>query len=510
MKIKIRALCFFICLIIILGYPLCFNSEDLFDSAVYSIDNFAAEAMDKTGTPGCSVAVVCKDKSLIKTYGFSNREAGELVTEDTLFEIGSVSKAFTALGILYLEKQGLVDLNDSVKKYIPWLTLNFNGFYEGREYKGDVEVTVKHVFEHESGIPFNTIGYIPEGSSEDMLERTVRNLADSELEFFPGTQYLYATINYDILGLIIQYVSGQSYEDFMIEKIFRPLKLYNTYIRRGDALATGKFAKGYKRLFMTSQPYDAPEYRGNTPAGYIVTNAVDMIRWMQIQMGIADDIPQFYEELIKRSHTYREEPLNLGDTVFSAGWSLTIGTGQLSFAGSNPNFAASIMMDMKSKTGICVLENQNSNASGHIASNFFNTLNKTGYTEITTDMYQSQDDTFTVVFLNILIFSAVILILILITVTQIIRKKRIRAEITYKTVITLLSVTAVTAILVFILIKIPSMMFFGFPWEAISVWGSSLILISFITAVCSVLLFYIYAVLLMFYEKSGKKNYFLE
>ena len=80
MKIKIRALCFFICLIIILGYPLCFNSEDLFDSAVYSIDNFAAEDMDKTGTPGCSVAVVCKDKSLIKTYGFSNREAGELVT----------------------------------------------------------------------------------------------------------------------------------------------------------------------------------------------------------------------------------------------------------------------------------------------------------------------------------------------------------------------------------------------------------------------------------------------
>lgn len=194
------------------------NTEIGVTEYMNDLDSIVQEALKKSETPGASIAIVTKEGIQLKTYGYADIANGIKVSEDTLFELGSMSKAFTALGILYLEQEGSLKLTDNIKEYIPWLTLNFEGEYKGQKINGEVPVTIENVLYQTTGIPFQTIGYIPEGTSDDMLEKTIRTLDGINLVYYPGTRHSYATINYDILGLIIQTISGQSYESFITEK----------------------------------------------------------------------------------------------------------------------------------------------------------------------------------------------------------------------------------------------------------------------------------------------------
>lgn len=115
-----------------------------------------------------------------------------------------------------------------------------------------------------------------------MLERMVRTLIGVELDFYPGQRYSYSTINYDILGLIIEVITGDSYENFILERICKPLGLDHTYLYKQDAQETGLLAKGYKTEFFQVLVYKAREYRGNTPAVCVISSIDDMARWMQI------------------------------------------------------------------------------------------------------------------------------------------------------------------------------------------------------------------------------------
>ena len=136
----------------------------------------------------------------IVSVSYTHREQSNPVTPSTAFDIGSMSKAFTALGILYLEQEGKLSLTDDLRQYIPWLSLRYEGQYKGRVIEGDVPVTIANALYQTTGIPFESIGELPEGTSDHALEDTVRTLIGTELDFYPGTRYSYATINYDILG----------------------------------------------------------------------------------------------------------------------------------------------------------------------------------------------------------------------------------------------------------------------------------------------------------------------
>lgn len=89
----------------------------------------------------------------------------------------------------------------------------------------NIELTIENLLYHTSGIPFKTLGSIPKGETEDMLEKAVRTLEGIKLDLYPGSKYSYTTINYDVLGLIIQNISGISYEKYMKENILSPWQL---------------------------------------------------------------------------------------------------------------------------------------------------------------------------------------------------------------------------------------------------------------------------------------------
>jgi uncharacterized membrane protein YidH (DUF202 family) len=190
-----------------------------------------------------------------------------------------------------------------------------------------------------------------------MLQKTVKMLVDAELAFPPGEQYNYGTVNYDVLGLVIEIVSGQSYEDFMRDQVFQPLDLHQTYVNKEDAQATGQLAQGYRSSFFMTTPYNAPDYSGNTPAGYIISCTKDIARWMGIQMGIVQDIPDIFHTVIEKSHQGDMSVPAVNDMYYAAGWSVNADQTIIEHTGGNPNFRTEVAILPNERTAVCLLSN---------------------------------------------------------------------------------------------------------------------------------------------------------
>lgn len=471
-----------------------------------SLNEIVDMAMSRSNTPGVAVAVVSEDGIWTDGYGYADEAEEIMVTNDTLFELGSMSKAFTALGILYLEHENKLCLDDEVKEYLPWLSLIYKGEYKGQRVDGEVPVTLKNLLYHTSGIPFETIGYIPEGNSDDMLESTVRNLIGVELDFYPGQKYSYATINYDILGLVIEVITGNCFEDFIMEKICKPLGLSHTYLYRQEAQETGHLAKGYKTGFFQAWEYDAPEYRGNTPAGYVISSIDDMARWMQIQMGMID-VPEPYAELIARSHISDRTVTAVDDYSYAAGWNVHIRGEYLTHGGSNPNYSSMMMINMEQKTGICVLTNLNSSAPGYICDNFFHALFRESYVKYERDIYQLMDGVFSLLLLILSLLGIVFAILLMHAVIDIISRKRSRQKFKKVNVAGIVPAVPILCFYGYCIYYLPNILFGRLPWMAVAVWGSRSIPLGSIVAYLAGIIFFLYVVLTYDYPKSKEKNY---
>ncbi|MCW6062076.1 beta-lactamase family protein [Clostridium sporogenes] len=306
-----------------------------------------------SGVPGMSIAILADDEVFYFSSGYADREKGLSASENTLYELASLSKAFTGIGILLMEKQGLLSMTDPIQKYLPWFTLK----YQGKPI--DMEsITLNNFLHHTSGLTNGSHSQIiPQGNTPDMLKKTVEMLVDAELSFYPGEQYNYGTVNYDVLGLVIEIVSGQSYEDYMEKQVFQPLGLHQTYVYKEDAQATGQLAQGYRSSFFMTTPHDAPDYVGNKPAGYIISCSKDMARWMGIQMGIVHDIPEIFHEIIQKSHHGDMSVSDVNGMFYAAGWSVNSEQTIIEHSGGNPNFATEVEILPKERTAVCLLTN---------------------------------------------------------------------------------------------------------------------------------------------------------
>ncbi len=371
---------------LIISTILCFNlsvsaeetvtttvSIDIENIDMDAINKLVERTMDKSDVPGISIVLVSGNQSMYMNYGYSNVDEHITTNADTYYELGSMSKAFTALGILLLEDEGKLSLTDPVTKYLPWLQVYFKGIYDGKVMDEKVDLTIANLLYHTSGIPFYTIGEIPEGISDEMLEKTVRNLDGIYLDYYPGERFQYASINYDVLGLIIQIITGQNYEKFIQEQILNPLGLNHTYLFHNDAFQNGVMATGYKLAFFDIETYNAPVYRGNTPAGYIISNSIDMERWLKIQMGQIE-VPEQLSRVIDRSHIGDISVPTQGNYYYAGGWNVNIKGNDIQHGGSNPNFSSMIIIKPDSELGICILTNLNSNAAEYLAYNILNII----------------------------------------------------------------------------------------------------------------------------------------
>lgn len=347
-----------------------------------AIEWFVQAELEKAHSPGAAVVIVSGDQVVYaKGFGLADREAGIPATSSTLFQLGSTSKAFTGLALLELERQGSLRLDDPIARYLPWLQLN----YEGEPAK----VTLAQLLHHTSGVPFASIASIPADSGEQALERTVRALSGTELDTAPGAKYQYATINYDVLGLVIQDVSGMSYEAYM-SRMLQRLGLSDT-VPLAQLNERQRLAAGYKIGFGSPRRYEAPEYRGNTPAGYLISNADDIGRWLLLQLGAAG-ISASDRAVIERSH--RPDTTVGPDengAYYAAGWFVSADGKELSHQGSNPNFSSYVIIRPQERLGVGVLANINSAYTFHIGTGLMSLLREQEPPPAQADFYPQLD-----------------------------------------------------------------------------------------------------------------------
>lgn len=194
---------------------------------------------------------------------------------------------------------------------------------------------------------------MPAGTVNDagLLENTVKKIQSVKLDSSPGAVHNYATINYDVLALIIEKVSGMTYPEYIEKNILDPLGMSNSYFRVDD-LKSEQLAQGYRYVFMGAGKYDAPTFYGNTAAGYLVSNTKDLTIWMKAQMGISEtDMPEKIDRAIMESHLYPIETVQ----HYFAGWNLY--DTYFCHGGNNPDFSSQVIIGRTNNQAVFVLAN---------------------------------------------------------------------------------------------------------------------------------------------------------
>ncbi|MFZ5987761.1 MAG: cyclic peptide export ABC transporter [Bacillota bacterium] len=473
------------------------------EAKILKIEKFIKSQMKKAKIPGMSVVVMKDGKILLqKGYGFADINTKRPVTADTLFELGSTSKAFTALGILKLKKEGHISLDDRVDKYLPWFRVKYKGEYTG--------ITIGDLLYQNSGIPASMLGRITPSVEDNALEDTVRKIVDIELEFLPGKRYSYSTVNYDVLGLIIQKISGKTFEDYLKDEILAPMGLDNTYVYREEALRHD-MSKGHKYAFSRVVTYDAPVYRGNTPAGYVITNAKDLTRWLKIQMGIEHDL-NFDTHLIKESHipNRKVEPSS-SLSSYAAGWHIfQSGEGEIGHAGANPNFYTYIGFRPGEKMGIAVLSNLYTSQTSVTYEGIKSILMDEEPKKENADSMQNLDKTFLVIICIAVPLIAITLIFIFIILVQLFKGMRKFVGFNAERVVKLIFSMAFMSVAAYAFYLIPQAFreFMDFSWDYVRVWGPVSIIPGIVLTFTACVMLYIYLITESMFPRPEEKPFF--
>lgn len=467
--------------------------NDLTETEEKQIEKVITENMRKGKIPGLSITIVKDDKTVYqKGFGYSNLEEEKPVTSQSLFELASTSKAYTALAILSLVESGQIELNDNVTTYIPWLKVR----YKGKE----IPITIEQTLHHTTGIPASTINLIPVSNEDSALEDTVRTIIGIELDSEPGKMFQYATINYDVLGLIIEQVTGETYEYYMEENILKPLELNNTYLFRSEEI-NNQMTNGYKMGFLKPQRYEAPIYRGNKPAGYIISSGEDMAKWLKIQMGTMNEV-DFDKEIIKKTHKADRAVDAVGNEVFYAGGWFLEANEQVTHDGMNPNYSTYVTFNNKEKVGVAVLGNSSSNLVQNIGVGIYEILQGNVVSNDIEDSNQYIDKLALGIILVLSILMLVVLIFIIRILIKIFRKQLYFKFNGIKSILKLtLSLLFMLGFSYFIYI-IPSLLLNGYSWETVFVWSPNSVQVALYSIYILVWLIYIFFILKIHFKKE--------
>jgi CubicO group peptidase (beta-lactamase class C family) len=245
------------------------------DDELQKIDSYVLRQMKDLDIPGVAIGIVRGDQIVyVQGYGVAD-DIGRAMTPDTPFLIASLSKSITALGIMQLVEEGKINLDTPVQTYLPW--------FQVADEEVSPKITIRHLLYQTSGFDEREsyMRNLNANPSDDALETSIRSLNTAELNFAPGEAFEYTNTNYDILGLLIQSVSGQSYEEYIEVNIFAPLDMAQSYTSLEDARA-GNITSGYYPFFGITTAYDhlMPYSRIVKPSAGLFSSAEDLTHYM--------------------------------------------------------------------------------------------------------------------------------------------------------------------------------------------------------------------------------------
>ena len=313
------------------------------------IDDLVRAAMAKDHIPGVAVGVI-KDSRLVvaRGYGIANLETGTPVTPDTVFRIGSMSKAFTAAAILMLAEKGKLSIEDPVSKWVDDTPKGWKG------------VRLRHLLGHQSGIPEinDAKGY---DFRDDLRQgELLRLMAGRPVESEPGARFAYSNSNYALLGWAVQKASGRSLKEFVEGEIFSPAAMAHTRYFRQDDVVPNR-ADAYRWIgdhYENGWPERSAALDGS---GAVLTTLGDWARWdaaldtgapvsraVQLQMGTAGTFDD--------------------GTRSKYGFGLYVdGGGVVHHTGSTYGFTSAFIRDPVNRLTVVVLRNSNGGSALEMA-----------------------------------------------------------------------------------------------------------------------------------------------
>ena len=252
----------------------------------FYIDNYVMNFISKYRYPSISVGIIFNDEIYLRGYGFKNIKESIAADERTLYCIGSITKSFTALAIMKLYEEGLLDLEDPISEYISgklpkWLTSS--------------DISIHNLLTHTSGLP--ALGYaeafidglvgltrewLPVTEAKDII--SFMNEAGEWIVSKPSEYFYYLNEGYVLLGIIISKVSGLSYEEYVKKNILVPLDMKRSFFKREEILNDGGLATPYitdkeGNFIKATFPF------GITSDGGLVSNVKDMINYLRMYLN---------------------------------------------------------------------------------------------------------------------------------------------------------------------------------------------------------------------------------
>jgi CubicO group peptidase (beta-lactamase class C family) len=316
------------------------------------IDDYVTAQIKQLHIPGASIAIA-RDGHITKAqgYGFANLELRSPATKETVYEIGSTSKQFTATAIMMLVEEGKVRLDDTITKYFPEAPQTWRA------------ITIRHLLTHTSGIQnhvavphwldvFKTNLAFETAPSRDALLKMFFKLP---LEFQPGETWAYDNTGYYLLGIIIEKASGKSYWQFLDERIFKPLGMNATRSTDPQPIVRNR-ASGYewKNDHFENRPVLLPAIAFS--AGSLLSTVEDMAKW---------DAALYTEKLLKKSSLVQMwTPVATNDGAaapsnYGFGWFIDSYHGHrlVQHSGGTPGFSSVIYRFIDDKLTIIFLTN---------------------------------------------------------------------------------------------------------------------------------------------------------
>lgn len=326
------------------------SNDPLSTALDIKVDSVALEYMRQVPTVGLSIGILRNGNTYFYGFGETTKGDGQIPDPGTLFEIGSITKTFTATMLALAIGQGKIRLDDPVNKYLP-------DSIPTLEYDGKI-ATIRTLSNHTSGIPrmpSNFQGTVKNGNDPYATYSTrdlYSFLKTLKLTREPGTGFEYSNAAVGLLGTILQKIYGKDYEDLLVSFIAEPLGMHDTRvnIRAADS---ARVASGYNDRGVYNGPWNlSPAFAG---AGAIRSTARDMLKYAAAEMG-APGVPKDLEKAMQLTHDITYEQ---GTTRIGLGWIhlRSAGNDILFHNGGTGGYRSYLGIDPQKKIAVVLLSN---------------------------------------------------------------------------------------------------------------------------------------------------------
>jgi len=324
--------------------------------------------------PGISVGIVHNQELLwSKSYGYANLESLRLADADTLYSVCSISKVFTAIGVMQLRDKGQLYLRDPVNKHLSWFDIK-------QQHEQSGPVTIEGLLTHSSGLPREArFDYWANDLDFPTRDQLINSVGEQET-LYPAHRYFqYSNLGFTLAGEIIQALSGQDYTEYMEENVLIPLRLNDTRTHypeelRGQQLAIGYDGLGRSRSREPTEPFFT---KAITPAAGYTSSVNDLAKFIIWQFKLLDGA----EEHVLNPHTLQEmHRVHWVNPDWSATWGLGFVArrqGERTLAGhtgSCPGYQTNFSMDVDKRLGVIVLTNAGDGQPARLVDNIIATL----------------------------------------------------------------------------------------------------------------------------------------